>query len=189
MVPYPPLKDSATWALGLCGVFQGPYSGTMCSYPKKGIRFSKLPHGLGIWASLGGSPRGISGFSRGVSGPGPFAPGNVVLTHAGQCSHIERGCFGGIYFSGLGVTLRWCVVEKYHACQCFQQFAVFVLGICFCAFSGFVFCECSGWNGITAMWSYVEKCHAHQCFQCSAFRMFFGWLQCSGCNGLAVVQV
>ena len=33
-----------------------------------------------------------------VSGPGPFARGNVVLTHAGQCSR-KKGFVGGSYFS------------------------------------------------------------------------------------------
>ena len=120
----------------------------------------------------------------GVSGPGPFVPGNVVLTHAGQCSHIERGFVGGFYFSGLGVPVRWRVVEKYHACQCFQHFAVFILGICFCdfcTFSGLVFCEGSGWNGVTATWSYVEKCHAHQCFQ--RFACFFAGWSVQGATG------
>ena len=80
------------------------------------------------------------------------------------------------------MTVRWCVAEKYHAWQCFQHFAVCILGICFCdlcTFSGFVFCERSGWNGVTAMWSYVEKCHTRQHFA----RSFGGW-SVPGATGL-----
>ena len=86
--------------------------------------------------------------------------------------------------------IRWCVASKYHACQCFEHFAVLTVGMrfCdFCVFLRFVLCHCSEWNKVTAMWSYLEKCRACQCFQ--HFACFLGGLECSGCSGLAVVQV
>ena len=64
---------------------------------------------------------------------------------------------------------------------------MFILGIrfCeFCAFSGFVLGEPSGWNGVAAMWSYVDKCHACQCLF-SISHVFVGGLECSeGATGL-----
>ena len=81
--------------------------------------------------------------------------------------------------------IRWCVAQKKHAGQCFQHFAVLTVGMrfCdFCAFSGSVFCHCSGWNEVTAMWSYLEKCHARQCFQ--HFACFLGGWSVQGATGL-----
>ena len=102
-----------------------------------------------------------------VSGPGPFARKNVVLTHAGQCARKKGFCQRKFFFrTWSGFKVVWC--SKNHACQCFQHFAVLTVGMrfCnFCAFLGFVFCHCSGWNEVTAMWSYLEQCHAHQCCQ------------------------